>query len=76
MQHRLLKCDHKEADDRMMFHADHAIKFENYKNLVIASGDTNGSVCTLYHFSPWIYSGLKELWIVAVKRNTKFAIPV
>ena len=35
MQHRLRKCDHKEADDWMMFHANHAIKVENYKNLVI-----------------------------------------
>ena len=35
LQHCLLKCDHEEADDRMIFHANHAIKVENYKNLVI-----------------------------------------
>ena len=76
MQHCLLKCDHEEADDRMMFHTNHVIKVENYKNLVIASGDINVFVCALYHFGLWIYSGLKELWIVAGKSNAKFTIPV
>ena len=59
MQHRLLKCDHEETYDQMMFHANHAIIVENYKNLVIASGDTDVFVCALYHFGCWIYSGLK-----------------
>ena len=50
VQNPLLKCDHEENDDRMMFHANHAIRVENYKNLVIASGHTDGFVRALYHF--------------------------
>ena len=76
VQHCLLKCDHEEADDQMMFHVNHAIKAENYKNLVIASGDTGVFVCALYHFGRWICSGLKELSIIAGKSNVKFAILV
>ena len=76
VQHSLLKCDHEEADDQMMFHVNHAIKAENYKNLVIASGDTDVFVCALYHFGRWIYSGLKELSIIAGESNVKFAILV
>ena len=58
-----------------MFHANHAIRVENYKNLVIASGHTDGFMCALYHFGRWIYSGLKKLWIVAGKSNAKFVYP-
>ena len=61
VQHRSLKYDHQEADDRMMFHANHAIKVENYKNFVIASRDTDVFVRALYHFGGWTYSRLKEL---------------
>ena len=34
---QFLKCDHEEADDQMLFHADHAIKIENFKKIIIAS---------------------------------------
>ena len=60
----------------MIFHANHAIKVKNYKNVVIASGDTNLFVCELFHFGRWIYSMLQELWTVAGKSNAKFAVPV
>ena len=43
------------------------IKIENYRNLVIASVDTYDFACALYYFGCWIYSGLKELWIVSGK---------
>ena len=37
---RLLECTHEEADDRIFFHAHHAIKIGNYGSVVIASPDT------------------------------------
>ena len=27
---RLLKCDHDEADDRILFHVNHGVKVENF----------------------------------------------
>ena len=36
---RLLECTHEEADDRIFFHAHHAIKIGNYGS-AIASPDT------------------------------------
>ena len=32
---RLLKCDHKEADDWVLSHANHALNINNYKKLII-----------------------------------------
>ena len=58
------------------FIVNHAIKVENYKDLVITLRDADVFVCALYYFSRWIYSGLKKLWIVAGKSISKFAIPV
>ena len=37
----LLKCVHEEADDRLLFHSNHALKINNYKKLIIASSDTD-----------------------------------
>ena len=37
----LLKCVHEKADDRLLFHANHALKINNYKKLIIASSDTD-----------------------------------
>ena len=38
---RLLECTHKEADGRIPFYANHAIKIKNYGSVVIASSDTD-----------------------------------
>ena len=40
---RLLKCDHEEADDRILFYVSHAIKVDRYQKIVIASPDTVSS---------------------------------
>ena len=32
----VLKCDHKEADDRVLFHGNYALKFNNCKKLITA----------------------------------------
>ena len=47
---RLLECTHEEADDRIFFHANNAIKIGNYVSVVIASPDTDIFVSALHHF--------------------------
>ena len=34
---RLLKCAHEEADDRIMYHVNHAVSVENFQHVVVAS---------------------------------------
>ena len=60
-QDHLLKCDHEEADDRIMLNVNHAVKVDKFSKVVIASSNTDVFVCALYHFSRWIYSGMHEL---------------
>ena len=60
-QDRLLKCDHEDAHDRIMFHVNHAMKVDKFSKVVMVSTDTDVFACALYHFSRWIYSGLDEL---------------
>ena len=60
-QHHLLKCDHKEADDRIMLHVNHAVKVDTFSKVVIAFSDIDVFVCALYYFSRCMYSGLHEL---------------
>ena len=59
---QLLKCDHEEADDQLLYHANHALKINNYKKLIIASPDTDVLVNVIHLFSCWMFSDLKELW--------------
>ena len=47
---RLLECTHEEADDRIFFHANNAIKIGNYVSVVIASPDTDIFASALHHF--------------------------
>lgn len=71
-----LRNTHEEADDRMMFHIHQAVSRENFERVIIASGDTDVFVCSIYHFSRWIYRGLKEMWIVSGKSDSKTVIPI
>ena len=41
---RLMECTHEEADDRIFFHANHAIKVGIYGSVVIASSDTGSEL--------------------------------
>ena len=36
---RLLKCDHEEADDRILFRVNHGVKVEKFRSVIIASPD-------------------------------------
>ena len=62
-----LRNDHEEADDRMMYPLNQSIKDENFKKFIIASADTDVFICAAYHFNRWIYSGLKEMWVISGK---------
>ena len=55
----------------MLFHADDAIKIENFKKIIVASPDTDVLVSAVYHFSRWVFSDLKELWIIGGKKGTQ-----
>ena len=57
-QDHLLKIDHEEADDWIV---SHAVKVDKFPKAVIASSNTDACVCTLYHFSHRMYSGLNEM---------------
>ena len=48
-EERLLECTHEEADDRIFFHANHAIKVGRYSSVVIASPDTDIFVAATHH---------------------------
>ena len=56
-----LRNTHEEADDRMMFHIHQAVSRENFERVIIASGDTDVFVCSIYHYSRWIYRGSKQM---------------
>ena len=61
----------------MLFHEDHAIKIENFKQIIIVSPDTDVLVSAVHHFSCWVFSDLKELWIIGGKKGTqRQALPV
>ena len=47
----LLKCHLEKADDRPLFHVNHALKVVNYKNLIITSPDPDVVVNVIHHFS-------------------------
>ena len=73
----LLKCDHEEVDSRLLFHANHALKVNSYRKLIIASLDRYVLVNVIHHFSCWIFSDLKELWVLSPnKASQKEVIPV
>ena len=44
---RLLKCNHEEADDRIMHHVNHAVAIDNFTRMIVASADTDVFVCLM-----------------------------
>ena len=44
-----LKCTHEEADDRMMYHVNHAVQAD-FKKIIVASPDTDVFVNLVHHF--------------------------
>ena len=68
---RLLECTHEDADDRIFFHKNQAIKIGNYGSVVIASSDTDIFVSAFYHFCKLKYFDLEELWFVSGRGNSR-----
>ncbi len=73
---RLLKCDHEEADDRIMFHVNHAVVVDKFQRVVVASSDTDIFICLVFHATKWIELGMKELWVICGKGTSTRMIPV
>ena len=55
-----LRCDHEEADDRLMLHIYDAVR-SGYEKVIIASPGTDIFVTALYHYTKWVYINLHEL---------------
>ena len=73
---RLLKYDHEEADDRMMFHINHAVNVDKLSRAIVASEDTDVFICLIYHFSRWIHFGMKELCVLKGQETSNRSVPV
>ena len=44
---RLLKCDHEDSDDRIMFHVNFAVPVENFRRIIVALADTDLFLCLM-----------------------------
>ena len=58
-----LNCSHDEADDRIMYHLNQAVKTEEIAYAHVVSGDTDILVCLMYHFLTWQKYSLQEIWM-------------
>ena len=70
-----LRNDHEEADDWMMYHLSQSVKDEGFEKVIIASASAV-FICAVYHFNCWIYSGLKEMWVISGKSGATTAFPI
>ena len=73
---RLLQCYHEEADDRILFHANHAVRVGEYKSVVLATDDTDIFVCATQHFSKLQTFDLEELWFVSGPASSRTFFPI
>ena len=80
---RLLQCSHEEADDRVMFHLNHAVMFHlnhavkvtKYHSFVVASPDTEALVCAMHHFKQLTFFDLNEFRFLS-GRSDSTAVPI
>ena len=70
-----LRCNHKEADDRIMLHIDDAV-WSGYEKVIIASPDTDIFVTVSYHYAKSMYINLHELWMICGKGETIRTFPL
>ena len=73
---RLMECTHEEADHRIFFHVNYAIKIESYGSVVIASADRDIFVSALHHFYKLKYFDLEQLWFVSIQGNSRTFFPI
>ena len=60
----------------MMYHLNQSIKEERFEKVIIASADTDVFICAVYHFNRWIYSGLKDMFVISGKSGATTAFPI
>ena len=60
----------------MMYHLNQSIKDQGFEKVIIASADTEVFICAVYHVNCWIYSGLKEIFVVSGKSGATTAFPI
>lgn len=58
-----LKCSYDEADDRIMYHLNHAVQTDHFTCAHVAFADTDILVCLMYHHLTWSRYGLREIWM-------------
>ena len=46
-----LYSEHEEADDRLLYHINHAIKEDHHNRVIVAPPDTDVFVCLVHHFN-------------------------
>ena len=72
----LLECSHEEADDRILFHVDHIVKLDGFKDVAVASPDTDVFVSLTHHFDKFRYFDLKEMWLIAGRSQSRTVTPI
>ena len=63
-----LECFYDEADDRLMYHLNNAVKCDHVEVAHILTGDTDIYVNLMYNFSEWSEYGLNEIWFHHLNR--------
>ena len=59
-----------------MFHVNQSVKENRFEKIIIASPDTDVFVCSVYLSNRWIFSDMKELWVISGRSDTTVAFPV
>ena len=72
----LLKCTHEEADDRVLFHVNHAVNVGRFGSVVVASSDTDIFVSAAHHFNKLMYNDLQELWLISGRSESRSVVPI
>ena len=75
-EERLLQCTHEEADDRLLFHANHAVKVGYYRSIVIASADTDIFISTTHLYPQLKFDDLMELWFLSGRGDSRTFFPI
>ena len=72
----LLKRTHEEADDRVLFHVNHAVNVGRFGSVVVASSDTDIFVSAAHHFNKLMYNDLQELWLISGRSESRSVVPI
>ena len=77
-----LICEHEEADDRIMYHINHAVTVQNYEKVIVASTDTDIFMFAISLYTlefPQFAGNLDVMWTridLVTNENTTFVHPV